>query len=280
MATKYLDLTGLQRYDGKIKNYIDDAVGVVQANLETEASARESEDTSLGSRVSTLENAGYITKDVNNLTNYYNKSTIDTKLTGAYIYKGSKTVAQINALTGMTNGDVYNVSDSGTITTGGVVVVAGDNVAWDGTSWDKLAGTIDLSGFVPTSRKVNGHALTDDVTVSKSDVGLGSVINTGDSATPVQGGSTKFTTGGAYTELAKKVDKVTGKGLSTNDYTTAEKNKLAAIADGAEVNVQANWSETTTTSDAYIQNKPTALSDFTNDLVASITNSEIDNLFV
>ena len=29
---------------------------------------------------------------------------------------------------------------------------------------------------------------------------------------------------------AKKVDKVTGKGLSTNDYTTAEKNQLAAIA--------------------------------------------------
>lgn len=30
-----------------------------------------------------------------------------------------------------------------------------------------------------------------------------------------------------------KVDKVNGKGLSTNDYTTAEKNKLAGIADGA-----------------------------------------------
>ena len=30
-----------------------------------------------------------------------------------------------------------------------------------------------------------------------------------------------------------KVDKVAGKGLSTNDYTTAEKNKLATIAEGA-----------------------------------------------
>lgn len=29
--------------------------------------------------------------------------------------------------------------------------------------------------------------------------------------------------------LNDKVDKVTGKGLSTNDYTTAEKNKLAAF---------------------------------------------------
>lgn len=33
--------------------------------------------------------------------------------------------------------------------------------------------------------------------------------------------------------LATKVDKVEGKGLSTNDFTTAEKNKLAGIAAGA-----------------------------------------------
>ena len=37
-------------------------------------------------------------------------------------------------------------------------------------------------------------------------------------------------------ELAKKVDAVDGKVLSTNDYTTAEKNKLAGIASGAQVN--------------------------------------------
>ena len=40
----------------------------------------------------------------------------------------------------------------------------------------------------------------------------------------------------AYTELDKKVDKETGKQLSTNDYTTAEKTKLTGIATGAEVN--------------------------------------------
>ena len=34
-------------------------------------------------------------------------------------------------------------------------------------------------------------------------------------------------------DLSGKVDKVAGKGLSTNDYTTAEKTKLAGIADGA-----------------------------------------------
>lgn len=37
-------------------------------------------------------------------------------------------------------------------------------------------------------------------------------------------------------QLAEKVDKVSGKGLSTNDYTDAEQAKLAGIEAGAEVN--------------------------------------------
>jgi len=40
-------------------------------------------------------------------------------------------------------------------------------------------------------------------------------------------------------ETDKKVEKVTGKDLSTNDYTTTEKTKLAGIATGAEVNQNA-----------------------------------------
>lgn len=41
-----------------------------------------------------------------------------------------------------------------------------------------------------------------------------------------------------------------------NNFTTTEKNKLGNIAAGAEVNVQSDWSVTSTTSDAYIKNKP------------------------
>lgn len=37
----------------------------------------------------------------------------------------------------------------------------------------------------------------------------------------------------ARTQLANKVDKETGKGLSTNDFTDAEKTKLAGISAGA-----------------------------------------------
>lgn len=41
------------------------------------------------------------------------------------------------------------------------------------------------------------------------------------------------------TILSEKVNAVSGKGLSTNDYTTTEKNKLSGIASGAEVNQNA-----------------------------------------
>lgn len=69
--------------------------------------------------------------------------------------------------------------------------------------------------------------------------------------------STTYTKTEVDTVLDDKVDKVSGKGLSTNDFTTAEKTKLAGIAQGAEVNVQSNWTQTTTTADDYIKNKPT-----------------------
>lgn len=55
---------------------------------------------------------------------------------------------------------------------------------------------------------------------------------------------------------AQKVDKTSGKGLSTNDYTTAEKTKLAGIAAGAEVNVQSDWSQSDSSADDFIKNKP------------------------
>lgn len=56
--------------------------------------------------------------------------------------------------------------------------------------------------------------------------------------------------------LEGKVTIASGKGLSTNDFTTTLKNKLDGIASGAEVNVQANWTQTNTTADDYIKNKP------------------------
>lgn len=52
---------------------------------------------------------------------------------------------------------------------------------------------------------------------------------------------------------ANKVDKISGKGLSTNDYTTAEKNKLAGIAEGANKTIVDSALSSTSTDP--VQNK-------------------------
>ena len=138
-------------------------------------------------------------------------------------------------------------SDFPTTGEGGKIYVDKSNNTswrWSGSAYTQIKGDLTIgttSGTAADGKVVNDHInnTSNPHGVTKAQVGLGSVVNTGDSATPVSGGTTKFTTGGAYTELAKKVDKVSGKGLSTNDYTTDEKNKLSGIASGAEVNQNA-----------------------------------------
>ena len=90
---------------------------------------------------------------------------------------------------------------------------------------------------------------TNPHSVTKAQVGLGNVDNTSDVDKPISTAQ--------QNALDTKVDKVVGKQLSTEDYTTVEKNKLAGIQEGAEVNIQADWEQADNLQDSFIQNKPT-----------------------
>lgn len=76
------------------------------------------------------------------------------------------------------------------------------------------------------------------------------------------GGGTAYTAGDNIT-ISNNVISATDTTYSNATTETAglmstdDKTKLNGIASGAEVNVQANWNESDTSSDAYIQNKPT-----------------------
>lgn len=61
-----------------------------------------------------------------------------------YTYKGSCTFANL-PVTGNDVGDVWNITDDFTLDSKSYP--AGTNVAWDGTGWDALAGSIDLSNY-------------------------------------------------------------------------------------------------------------------------------------
>ena len=135
----------------------------------------------------------------------YTKTEVDAKVSSVYKYKGS--VADESALPteGQVTGDVYNLENTGM------------NVAWTGEGWDKLGSVIDLTPYL-----------------TKEDAGKTYAAK----ATTLEGYgiADAYTKLAVDTELDKKVDKETGKQLSTNDYTTAEKTKLTGIATGAEVN--------------------------------------------
>lgn len=77
---------------------------------------------------------------------------------------------------------------------------------------------------------------------------------------------------------SNKVDKIVGKGLSTNDYTTNEKNKLAGIASGAEVNVQSDWNQTDINSDDYIKNKPVAATTSKDGFMSAADKTKLDGI--
>lgn len=196
--------------------------------------------TGLVSRVSTLENE---------LDNVYTKTEVDTKISSVMRYKGSKdTYAELPSTAEV--GDVWNVvqadSEHG--------VRAGDNLAWNGTAWDNLGGSVDLSGYATKSDldtkvdKVDGSRLMTNAEGTKlagiedgAQVNFISSVDTDElsvssgklSITKVS--SSKIT--GLQKQLDNKVDIESGKGLSTNDYTTAEKTKLSKIEDGAQANI-------------------------------------------
>ena len=63
----------------------------------------------------------------------------------------------------------------------------------------------------------------------------------------------------AYTKAQsddKYVAKEAGKALTSNDFTDELKTKLEGVANNANKNVQADWNEADTDSDAFIKNKP------------------------
>lgn len=84
-----------------------------------------------------------------NVDSTYTKTEIDNKLGSVFHYKG--TVDSYNNLPSANEvGDVWNIVNAYSL--GDINIKAGDNVAWTGTNWDILSGTVDLSAYA-----LNGH---------------------------------------------------------------------------------------------------------------------------
>ena len=73
----------------------------------------------------------------------YTKTEVDAKVTSVYRYKGTVSTYADLPSSGQEVGDVWNIETDDS--THGIK--AGDNVAWNGSVWDALAGEIDLSAY-------------------------------------------------------------------------------------------------------------------------------------
>lgn len=196
----------------------------------------------LGTKVSTLE-----TK----VGNVYTKSEVDAKVSSVMRYKGSKdTYAELPS-EGNEVGDVWNVVGADAVNG----VRAGDNFAWNGTGWDNLGGAVVLDGYATKDDligkvdKVEGSRLMTSAEGEKlAGIATGAEVNVVKSVDDTEFtldengklnikalGQSKIT--GLADALAGKVSTEAGKGLSSNDYTDAEKEKLGAIEAGSQANI-------------------------------------------
>lgn len=196
----------------------------------------------LGTKVSTLE-----TK----VGNVYTKSEVDAKISSVMRYKGSKdTYAELPS-EGNEIGDVWNIVGADAENN----VRAGDNFAWNGTGWDNLGGAVVLDGYATKDDldekvdKVEGSRLMTSAEGEKlAGIATGAEVNVVKSVDEAEFtldengklnikalGQDKVT--GLADALAGKVSTETGKGLSSNDYTDAEKEKLGAIEAGSQANI-------------------------------------------
>ena len=140
---------------------------------------------------------------------------------------------------------------------GDVILVGNKEYVYDGTSWHELG---DESIYAVKGSIVNAdiaaNAAIDQSKIAGLTAALAAKANTADLGTMATETATDYvkkaeapgyndiltkteaaSTYATQATVNNKVDKEAGKGLSTNDYTTPEKNKLAGIAAGAQVNV-------------------------------------------
>lgn len=109
-----------------------------------------------------------------NLSDYYTKTQVNDLVNTKFTYEVASSLPTASASTMY---KIYLIPNSGSgqnVKDEYITVRSGSDPNYT-YAWEMLGTTAtDLSGYVPTSRKVNGHALTSDVTVTASDIGVAS----------------------------------------------------------------------------------------------------------
>lgn len=156
----------------------------------------------------------------------YTKAQVDAKLSGAYKVKGSSTFETLPKDNNVV-GDVYNITNAFNL--GGKHYDAGTNVVWTEDGWDALSGSFDTTAIEGSIQEVADDLAQEILDRTQADTTINNNVSSLSNRVKVNEDKLTIINSNITQLQAQKVDKVEGKGLSTNDYTTPEKNKLAAI---------------------------------------------------
>ena len=271
------------------------------SNLETNKADKSYTDTELGKKAD--KTTTYTKTEVNtelnkkaDKTTTYTKTEVDGKLSSL-----DTGVISVNEKTGTVILNADDIDDTETInkfvsaaekstwngkqdklTTGDNISIVNNKISATDTTYSAATQAIQGLMSAVDKKKLDGVAAGAQVnTVNSVNTKTGTVvlnaddINDGVTNNKFVSAAEKSTWNGkanvSYvdTEVGKKVDKVTGKGLSTNDFTTTLKDKLDGIDSGAQTNVieiiKRNGTNLTVTGKAVDISVPTKLSDLTND---------------
>ena len=177
--------------------------------------------------------------------NYYNKSQVDSKFTSVYIFKGSVDTIEDLPTEGNVIGDVWNVRKNDT------------NYAWTSEGWDALGGTAELASLTANglmskedfaklqgieagaqvnkietiTKRVLLNAVNKNITIPE-DIKISDTEPTEEEIMWLDPSENYDFTFDGYSQAqadARFVQKEEGKGLSTNDYTNADKTKVTNL---------------------------------------------------
>lgn len=179
--------------------------------------------------------------------NYYNKSQVDSKFTSVYIFKGSVDTIEDLPTEDNVIGDVWNVRKNDT------------NYAWTSEGWDALGGTAELASLTSNglmskedfaklqgieagaqvnkietiTKRVELNVVNKNVTIPE-DIKISDTEPTEEEIMWLDPSENYDFTFDGYSQAqadARFVQKEEGKGLSTNDYTNADKTKVTNLTD-------------------------------------------------
>lgn len=243
-GTKWVNMGRFQGPQGEPGKDAELSKAAIEAVLVGEVTTH-THDTRYYTKDQTDANIKVVADDLAN--NYYNKSQVDSKFTSVYIFKGSVDSVEDLPTEGNVIGDVWNVRKNDT------------NYAWTSEGWDALGGIAELASLTANglmskedfaklqgieagaqvnkietiTKRVLLNAVNKNVTIPE-DIKISDTEPTEEEIVWLDPSENYDFTFDGYSQAqadARFVQKEEGKGLSTNDYTNADKTKVINLTD-------------------------------------------------